>query len=448
VRPVENGGLAFQRHGTGTPVADKGFELDLTLQVGKYEIQKQLGKGATGTVYLAIDTFSGNQVALKVIEPEVFRDPEFGSVYRSQFLNEASLAGKLKHPHIVTIYDAVVQEDSGHIAMELVSGGDLSQHVEPDKLLPVADVLQIGFKCCGALDYAFREGIVHRDIKPANIMIAQGTDVKISDFGAALLKKTQAVQTAMMGSPYYMSPEQLENKELTHHSDMYCLGVALYELLTGHKPFTADSLNMLVQKVLTQTPAPPSAHRSDLPKSVDTVVLRALGKKPDHRYPTWAEFSVELSNAVKLVLPPGAIPDSEKFVTLKSVEMLSGLSDAELWELVNAGKWTRIAPQKTIIKENEPGQSFFFLAAGQVKVTRQGRLLNMIDKRECFGEMAYIRGGELPRHATVEAMTDVLLAEFAPEALGKISVGAQLQLTRALVRNLVDRLELANTRLK
>ncbi len=429
-------------------MADKGFELDLTLQVGKYEIQKQLGKGATGTVYLAIDTFSGNQVALKVIEPEVFRDPEFGSVYRSQFLNEASLAGKLKHPHIVTIYDAVVQEDSGHIAMELVSGGDLSQHVEPDKLLPVADVLQIGFKCCGALDYAFREGIVHRDIKPANIMIAQGTDVKISDFGAALLKKTQAVQTAMMGSPYYMSPEQLENKELTHHSDMYCLGVALYELLTGHKPFTADSLNMLVQKVLTQTPAPPSAHRSDLPKSVDTVVLRALGKKPDHRYPTWAEFSVELSNAVKLVLPPGAIPDSEKFVTLKSVEMLSGLSDAELWELVNAGKWTRIAPQKTIIKENEPGQSFFFLAAGQVKVTRQGRLLNMIDKRECFGEMAYIRGGELPRHATVEAMTDVLLAEFAPEALGKISVGAQLQLTRALVRNLVDRLELANTRLK
>ena len=221
--------------------APAGFELDLSLQVGKYEIHKQLGKGATGTVYEAVDTFSGQKVALKVIEPEVFRDPEFGTVYRAQLLNEASLAGKLKHPHIVAILDAVVQDDAGHIAMELVTGGDLSQNATPDKLLPVADVLQIGFKCCGALNYAFAEGIVHRDIKPANIMIQQGTDVKISDFGAALLKKTQAVHTEVMGSPYYMSPEQIEEKELTHHSDMYSLGVVLYELLTGAKPFTAPN---------------------------------------------------------------------------------------------------------------------------------------------------------------------------------------------------------------
>ena len=147
--------------------------MDLSLQVGKYDIQRALGKGATGTVYLAKDTFTGKEVALKTIEPEVFRDPEFGTVYRSQFLNEASLAGKLRHPHIVSILDAVVGEDSGHIAMELVMGGDLSQHAKPGTLLPVPDVLQIGFKCCGALDYAAKEGIVHRDIKPANIMIAR-----------------------------------------------------------------------------------------------------------------------------------------------------------------------------------------------------------------------------------------------------------------------------------
>src|SRR3970040_1550198 len=119
------------------------FSLDLSLQVGKYDIQKLLGKGATGTVYLAKDTFTEKEVALKTIEPEVFRDPEFGTVYRSQFLNEASLAGKLRHPHIVAILDAVVQEDSGHIAMEYVTGGDLSQHVAPDKLLAVGEVLQI-----------------------------------------------------------------------------------------------------------------------------------------------------------------------------------------------------------------------------------------------------------------------------------------------------------------
>src|SRR3989337_4151283 len=147
-------------------MADIPFALDLSLQVGKYDIRKQLGKGATGTVYLAVDTFTGREVALKVIEPEVFRDPQFGTVYRSQFLNEASLAGQLRHPHIVAILDAVVQEDSGHIAMELVTGGDLARYCTPQTLLPVPDVLQIGFKCFGALEEAAREGIVHRDIKP------------------------------------------------------------------------------------------------------------------------------------------------------------------------------------------------------------------------------------------------------------------------------------------
>ena len=426
---------------------DQPFELDLSLQIGKYDIRKQFGKGATGTVYLAVDTFSGKEVALKVIEPEVFKDPEFGSVYRSQFLNEASLAGKLRHPYIVAILDAVVLEDSGHIAMEVVSGGDLSQHVSADTLLPVADVLQIGFKCCGALAYAFNEGIVHRDIKPANLMIAQGTEVKIADFGAALLRKAQSVQTASIGSPYYMSPEQIEEAPLTHHSDMYCLGVVLYELLTGQRPFTADSLEMLVEKILHQESAPPSSLRAELPKEIDRVVLLALGKKPQFRYDTWADFALALSNVGKLVLPSDAIMDSEKYVALKRVEMLAELSDAELWELTHAGRWTRVAAQQAIIRENEPGQSFFFLAQGQVKVTLEGRLLNTIGEGECFGEMAYIRGGEMPRHATVEAMTGILLAEFEPEPLARMSLGAQLQLTRALVRNLVDRLELANARL-
>src|SRR3970040_1124243 len=165
-------------------MVDKPFEMDLSLQVGKYEVQKLLGKGATGTVYLAKDTFSGREVALKTIEPEVFRDPEFGTVYRQQFLNEASLAGKLRHPHIVAIFDPGVRENSGYIAMEYVDGGDLSQHARPGKLLPVGDVLQLGFKCCGALEYAFREGFVHRDIKTANLMIAKRGVVESSECAA------------------------------------------------------------------------------------------------------------------------------------------------------------------------------------------------------------------------------------------------------------------------
>jgi CRP-like cAMP-binding protein len=192
---------------------------------------------------------------------------------------------------------------------------------------------------------------------------------------------------------------------------------------------------------------PPSTLRPALPKEIDRVVLRAMGKKPEFRYATWAEFSLALSDVGKLVLPSDAIMDSEKYVALKRVEMLAALSDAELWELTHAGSWTRVAARQSIIRENEPGHSFFFLAQGQVKVTLGGRLLNTIGEGESFGEMAYIRGGEMPRHATVEAMTNILLAEFEPAALAKMSLGAQLQLTRALVRNLVDRLDLANARL-
>jgi tRNA A-37 threonylcarbamoyl transferase component Bud32 len=421
-------------------------DLGLSLQVGKYDVQKLLGKGATGTVYLARDTFSGSEVALKTIEPEVFRDPEFGTVHRSQFQNEASLAGKLKHPHIVGILDAVVGEDSGYIAMELVTGGDLSAHTAPDRLLPIADVLQIGFKCCGALDYAFHEGIVHRDIKPANIMIGRGTDVKIADFGAAYLRKTQAVQTAIMGSPYYLSPEQIAGRELTHHSDMYALGVVLYELLTGQHPLRAENLQALLKKIVELEPLPPSEVRKDLPKALDAVILRALKKKPEARYPAWSDFARELSKVARLVLPAEAIPDTEKYMALKGVEMLAKLADAEIWELANAGRWVRVDKGRIIVREQDKGRSFYFLAEGEVKVTRGGRLLNVVNRSECFGEMAYIWGGELPRHATVESMTRLLLAEFEPEALAKMSVGAQLQLTRALVRNLVDRLVLANTR--
>jgi tRNA A-37 threonylcarbamoyl transferase component Bud32 len=428
--------------------AAPAFDMGLSLQVGKYEIQTLLGKGATGTVYLAKDTFTGRQVALKTIEPEVFRNPEFGAVYRAQFLNEASLAGKIRHPHIVAIYDAVVAEDSGHIAMEVVTGGDLSQYAQPDTLLPVADVLQIGFKCCGALDYAYRDqGIVHRDIKPANIMVTKSGDVKIADFGAAFLRKSKATQTTAMGSPFYMAPEQIEGKELTFHSDMYSLGVVLYELMTGRRPFSATSIEALVQQILFEDPTPPGRLRKGIKPEIDAVVMRAMKKRPEQRYGTWAQFSVELSRAVALALPAGAIADSEKYLALSKVEMLQLLSDADFWELAAAGKWSR-APKGTIlIKEDDPGQSFFFLAKGEVKVTRGTRLLNTVNEGECFGEMGYIRGGEEPRHATVQAVGDVLVAEFEPETLEKMGQQAQLHLTRALVRNVVDRLVLANSRI-
>jgi hypothetical protein len=314
-------------------------------------------------------------------------------------------------------------------------------------LLPPADVLQIGFKCCGAMDYAYREqGIVHRDLKPANIMISRGTEIKIADFGAAYLKKSQAVQTAAMGSPFYMAPEQIQGSDPTFHSDMYSLGVVLYELLVGKRPFIATKLEALIQKILQDEPVPPSEARAGLPREIDAIVLRAMKKDPKQRYGTWAQFGVEISKVMGLVMPASAIPDSEKYLAVSKVEMLQLLSDAEFWELAGAGKWSRVEKGKAVVKEDTPGQSFYFLAKGQAKVTKQGRLLNMINEGECFGEMAFIRGGEEPRHATVESITELVIAEFSPETLDKMSQSAQLHLTRALVRNVVERLALANTR--
>ncbi len=206
-------------------------------RIGKYELKRLLGQGASGSVYLATDSFSSAEVALKVINPEIFKDPEFGEVLREQFLNEASLAGKLTHPHIVAILDAVVTEDAGYIVMEYVPGDNLSQFADPANLLSLGDAIEVGFKCCGALDYAFREGVIHRDIKPANIMVAGGTEVKITDFGAALLRTGKSNATVSIGTPAYMSPEQINGDTLTHKTDMYCVGVVLYELLTGVRPF-------------------------------------------------------------------------------------------------------------------------------------------------------------------------------------------------------------------
>ena len=414
--------------------------------IGKYELKGLLGTGASGTVYLGVDTFSSVEVAVKVIDQAVFDDPEFGAALRRQFLVEASLAGKLNHPHIVSILDAVVTSEDGHIAMEYVPGGNLSKHINTDKLMSVEDAIQVGFKCSGALDYAFRQGIIHRDIKPANIMVVKGTQIKIADFGAAYLQTADRTQAANIGTPAYMSPEQISDQPLTHHSDMYCLGVVLYELLTGRRPFVAKSMDDLIEKIMLEEPAPPSRLRPSLPRALDDIVLSALQKAPGDRYASWTDFALELAKIGRLSVYQQTIPDSEKYASMRGVEVLGKLNDAEIWELVHAGRWSRLAARSLILREDEPGQTLFFLAKGELKVMKHGHLLNIIGAGECFGDMSYIRGGDIPRQASVESLTDVVIAEFDGAELEKMSDRCQHQLARAMLRNLVDRLALADIR--
>lgn len=416
-------------------------------RIGKFQLKKVLGKGASGTVYLALDTFTGRDVALKVLDPELVRSPDFDRMNIVQFMNEASLAGKLTHPHIASILEASVSEDSGYIAIEYVPGGDLSQYTTPENLLSQESAIQIAFKCCGALDYAFRQGIVHRDIKPANILVVDGTNIKVADFGAAYLCKAPQTQIAAIGSPLYLSPEQIRGEPLGHHSDMFALGVVLYQLFSGQRPHVASTLRELLAKILDEAPVPPSSHRPQLSSDIDRILLRMMAKSRGQRYPSWAELALDIARIGRLSVYQSAIPDSEKFVALKKVKLLAQLDDAELWELVHTGKWSRAPARTAIVREGDSGRSLFFLGSGRVKVTKQGRLLNLLEAGECVGEMSYVKEGEITRQATVESMVDVLLAEFEKENLDKVSLKCRHHFSLALMHSLVDRLVLADARL-
>ena len=416
-------------------------------QIGKYQLRQLLGEGTSGKVYLALDTFSGADVALKVLDPKVMSDSTGGSSARDQFVNESSLVGQLQHPHIVAILEAVMEKDSGYLAMEYVPGGDLVRFTHAENLLPMEDIIQLGFKSCGALDYAFRQGIVHRDIKPANIMLVQGTNIKVADFGAALLQQAQAKEGELVGTPAYMSPEQIGGALLTLHSDMFAMGVVLYELLTGQRPFLADNLKELFRKITEQDPVAPSLLRPAISPKLDPVILRMLSKNPGNRYPTWADLALDIAEVGKLSVYARSVPDSEKFRVLRTSTVFENTNDAQIWELVHASQWTMVPSGRVIIREDEPGHSLFLLAKGEAKVTKKGRLLDVIKAGECFGEMAYIQGGDVPRQATVQSMTEVLTVEFDTGALARMSERCQLQFARGLLGTLVGRLALADVRL-
>jgi serine/threonine protein kinase len=416
-------------------------------RIGKFALLDRLGKGASGTVYKALDTFSGAVVALKVLDASLFAAGGIKPTSRQQFMNEASLAGRLNHPHIAAILEACIDEKSGYIAVEYVPGGDLARAVQPGQLLKIEDVLEIAFKCCGALDYAHRKGIIHRDIKPANLMLVEGTTVKVVDFGAALLSNTQLTQIQDVGTPSYMSPEQVRGRTLSFQSDMFSLGVVIYGLLTGTRPFVGDTVSQLLLNIVEMEPEAPSARRPGLDKEIDRIVLRMLRKAPEQRYPGWADLAFDLAEIGRFSVYVKEISDREKFRALRGFQPLAQLNDAEIWELVHASYWVRVPAQTTIMKEGDRGAELLFLAHGEVKVVKQGRLLNVLRSGSYFGEMAHVKAGAIARQATVETLTDALIAEFRPAAMKKLSVNCQLQLSQSLLNTVVDRLMFADERI-
>jgi tRNA A-37 threonylcarbamoyl transferase component Bud32 len=416
-------------------------------QIGKYEIICQLGKGATSAVFLARDPFSDRQVAVKVVYPEVLGDKEYGRRYRKLFVTEASLAGMLSHPHIVAIYDAAVAGDISYIVMEYVAGGTLERHTTVDRLLPMNKVLEIAFKCCKALDYAYRNGVIHRDIKPANILLTESGDIKISDFGAAFVTSAESTQVSGVGSPAYMSPQQLKEQPLTHQTDIFALGVVLYQLFTGQLPFRGANKYAMIYQIIHTNPPPPSNHRPEIPKRLDEIVLKTLAKDLEQRYQTWDEFARDLADAfgdLRRVEAP--IPDMEKFYTLRRLKFFKSFTDVELWEVVRIGAWVRRAAGSVLIREGEGGTTFYVVAAGEVSVTKNKALLATLGPGDSFGEMGHLSRHEFRRSASVTALDDVTVLEIGASSLGGASEGCRARFNKVFLETLVERLSTANDR--
>jgi len=417
-------------------------------KIGKYEIVRELGTGATSTVYLAIDTFSKQQVAIKLFDLESLRDSSSAKIYRKLLMTEASLAGKLSHPHIVKILDAVMGEDVNYMVMEYVEGSTLEQYAVVDNLLPISTIAEITYKCCKALEYAQYQGVTHRDIKPANILLQGETNIKISDFGSAAIQNQQTTQVSGIGSPAYMSPEQVKELPLTHQTDIYSLGVVMYKLLTGRLPFDASNNFSMIYQILNIEPPPPGTFRPEIPRELDAIVRRAMEKDSAKRYQAWDEFARDLVG----FFSHGAtwreeIFDTEKFDTLRGLAFFKNFSDVELWEVLRISEWRKAPEAEYILRDGESGRTFYILAQGTVRVVKQGRLLSLLHRGDCFGEMAHLSEQEFKRSTDVIAKSDAVLIEINPDLLVRATTGCRFQFGDAFLRMLVKRLAVANKRL-
>ena len=421
-------------------------------RIGKYELVRELGGGATSTVYLALDQFNDQQVALKLFNPDALRDTMSANAYRKLLLTEASLAGKLSHPHIVKIFDAVLDGELNYMVMEYVEGETLERYTEVDHLLPFGTVAEIIYKCGNALEYAQRQGVIHRDIKPANILMRSESDIKIADFGAALIENQQIsqqmTQVTGIGSPAYMSPEQIQERPLTHQTDIYSLGVTLYKLLTGKLPFRSDNSYSLLYQIMHSDPPMPRTLRPVIPAELDAIVMHAIQKDLSRRYQTWGEFTRDLVSFFSRNAEVQAeIFDTEKFDTLRSLHFFKNIGDTELWEVLRISNWQEVRKDEYILHEGDQGREFFILASGKVKVIKQDCVLDTLHEGDCFGEMKRLPDSHFLRTTAVLAETDVTLIGINLDVLAKASVECRFQFDDAFLYILLKRLDEANTRI-
>jgi len=427
---------------------------DLPAQIGKYRVLRRLGEGATSEVFLCRDEFRDCNVAVKRVRAGALADTQDGRYHERVFAAEAALVGRLQHPNVVQIFDAVADPQAPYIVMEYVDGNTLRPYCRADRLQALELIVELGFKCAMALGYVYRQGLIHRDVKPANILavLSDGsiTDIKITDFGSVLNMRSDVTQVYRVGSLAYMSPEQLDGSVLDCRADIYSLGAVLYHLITGRPPFDAQEQAALVNQIYHHAPPPPSGLRAGVGPGVDAVILRALAKRPDERYAGWDEFAQALSALIaNREVPRGQLQgvlDSERFTLLRSLEFFRNFGDVELWEVVHRASWQRFGFGHALYRKGEEGRSFHIVAQGEVEVFRDSKQVARLGTGTSVGEMAYLAPSpELRLHsADVVVSKPCTTISFTPETLAQVGAGCRHLFDEAFIGVLVRRLHAAH----
>ena len=417
-------------------------------KIGRYQILSELGEGATSKVYLGEDPFARRKVAIKVMFPNVLKSSEDSAFYKKMFTNEAALAGKLVHPHIAQIYDAVVEEQFSYIVMEYVEGGTLEKFCKLDNLLEPAQVAEVVFKCVRALAFAHGKGLTHRDIKPGNILHSGKANIKLADFGLAIDRSSELTVVAGAGSPAYMAPELIAGMtEASQLTDIYALGVVMYHLLAGRLPFEAPNTASMTYQIVHTEPEPPSKHRSSISPELDAIVMRAMARDVPSRYQSWEQFGQDLVQSWKQELKlqeDRDAPDTMRFTAMRGLAFFKGFPEEELWEVLAISKWAMFPAGTALIKQGDVGDACFVIVSGFAEVARGKRKLGVLTVGDCFGEMAYMGQRESARSATVTTTSECIVMKISADALRAASPYCKALFDERFVRVLIDRLEHAN----
>ena len=417
----------------------------------RYEFKREIGSGASGVVYLGHDVYNQRAVAIKVAHPHIFRDTAANDITRKAWLNEVHLAGSLKHPYIVEVFDARIDPDTAWLVMEYLPGGTLDPFTQPQRLKSIQEILEIIYKCASALDYACRNGIVHRDVKPANLQYVGPGEVKVGDFGAAYWNKDESTQVMDIGSLAYMAPE-LFRSWVTPQADVYALGAVLFKLLTARLPFEADNPAGLMYEIINGERPALRSLRPDLPADLENLVDRMLARSLEDRFPNWNEVLKTLTELLPKLRSEAAITvgrpaeskrpaQAETYDRLRRLPIFEDLNDAQLWELLRLSKWYQVPKETVLIKEGAPAKSCYMLLDGDAKVTQQNKLIAWMSPGTLFGELAFAEKNPSQRAATVVANTDVVVGKWPYESLHHASPELQSELLKIFFRLAAERLK-------